>query len=180
MIYIPKNRKKYKNRKIDSIGRVILNTQGLMELLLSNESIDGLLVEDNIEAQKYNKFGLNQLKLYTKNVQNKSIEDFDKIATQTWFTPIEYQKINIDSWLLSKCKTEKEKDRVIQELNIYKEKELYPLLQHLIFLIDHFRKNNVLWGVGRGSSVASYVLFLIGVHKVDSIKYNLDITEFLK
>jgi DNA polymerase III alpha subunit len=38
----------------------------------------------------------------------------------------------------------------------------------------------VLWGVGRGSSVASYCLYILGVHKVDSIKYELDIHEFLK
>jgi DNA polymerase III alpha subunit len=36
------------------------------------------------------------------------------------------------------------------------------------------------WGVGRGSSVASYVLFLIGVHRIDSMKYNLDYKEFLR
>jgi DNA polymerase III alpha subunit len=42
------------------------------------------------------------------------------------------------------------------------------------------RSNNIVWGVGRGSSVASYVLYLLGVHKVDSIKYGLDIREFLK
>jgi DNA polymerase III alpha subunit len=42
------------------------------------------------------------------------------------------------------------------------------------------RKNKIVWGVGRGSSVASYVLFLIGIHKVNSLKYNLDIKEFLK
>jgi DNA polymerase III alpha subunit len=34
--------------------------------------------------------------------------------------------------------------------------------------------------VGRGSSVASYVLFLIGVHKIDPIKYELPIEEFFK
>jgi len=42
------------------------------------------------------------------------------------------------------------------------------------------RKNNLVWGVGRGSSVSSYLLYLIGVHKVDSYKYRLDIKEFLK
>ena len=31
------------------------------------------------------------------------------------------------------------------------------------------RENNIVWGVGRGSPVASYVLFLIGVHRINSI-----------
>jgi DNA polymerase III alpha subunit len=42
------------------------------------------------------------------------------------------------------------------------------------------RKENIVWGVGRGSSVASYVLYLIGVHKIDSLYYNLDVEEFLR
>jgi len=42
------------------------------------------------------------------------------------------------------------------------------------------RKNNIVWGVGRGSSVASYVLFLLGVHKIDSMYYELSVDEFLK
>jgi DNA polymerase III alpha subunit len=42
------------------------------------------------------------------------------------------------------------------------------------------KENNIVLGVGRGSSVASYVLYLLGVHRVDSLKYDLDIKEFLK
>jgi hypothetical protein len=49
-----------------------------------------------------------------------------------------------------------------------------------LYALFTMRENKIVWGVGRGSSVASYVLFLIGVHKINSIKYNLDINEFLK
>jgi DNA polymerase III alpha subunit len=48
------------------------------------------------------------------------------------------------------------------------------------YVVDTLRENNIVWGVGRGSSVASYVLHLIGVHKIDSIKYNIPIEEFFK
>ncbi len=63
---------------------------------------------------------------------------------------------------------------------MFEERELIPLLQYLIFIVDHMRDENIVWGVGRGSSVASYCLYLLGVHKVDSIKYDLPIEEFLK
>ena len=46
--------------------------------------------------------------------------------------------------------------------------------------IDTLREKNVVWGVGRGSSVASFCLFLIGVHKVNPILYKLKINEFLR
>lgn len=71
-------------------------------------------------------------------------------------------------------------DRVEEELELYKARNMYPVLQLMIYIVDTMRKSNIVWGVGRGSAVSSYILFLIGIHKVDSIKYNLDIKEFLK
>jgi len=50
----------------------------------------------------------------------------------------------------------------------------------MIYLVDFMRENEIVWGVGRGSSVASYVLYLIGVHRIDSIKFGLDWREFLR
>jgi DNA polymerase III alpha subunit len=57
---------------------------------------------------------------------------------------------------------------------------LFDLLRYLKYLVDTLKSNNMIWGVGRGSSVASYVLYLLGVHKIDSMFYDLDITEFLR
>lgn len=71
-------------------------------------------------------------------------------------------------------------NRVEEELALYKARNLYPVLQLMIYIVDTMRKHDVVWGVGRGSSVASYVLYLIGVHKIDSIRYDLNIREFLK
>lgn len=70
--------------------------------------------------------------------------------------------------------------RVWEELDEFKERGMHNLLRYMIYLVDFMRENNIVWGVGRGSSVSSYVLYLIGIHKVDSIKYGLDINEFLR
>ena len=77
-------------------------------------------------------------------------------------------------------KIETEKIRVEQELILYKKFGLLDVLKFLVYLISTMRENDIVWGVGRGSSVSSYVLYLLGVHKVDSIKYGLDVTDFLK
>ena len=71
-------------------------------------------------------------------------------------------------------------NRVIEEYKAFSDLNMIPMLRYLIYLVDVMRENNVVWGVGRGSSVASYVLYLIGIHKVDSIKHNLDYREFLR
>jgi DNA polymerase III alpha subunit len=94
--------------------------------------------------------------------------------------PAEYANMNIAQWLLDQCRTQEELQRVGQELLLYQERDLFPLLRQLKYVIDTWRSNNIVWGVGRGSSVASYVLYLIGVHRINSMYYDLDITEFLR
>lgn len=110
---------------------------------------------------------------------NLSIEEFDKINQNTWFFPNNYCP-NLIEELLLLCNTQEQKDRVYLEINLFTQHNMFDLLYYLKYLVDTMRNNNIVWGVGRGSSVASYILYLIGVHKIDSIKYGLDINEFLK
>ncbi|NBP58298.1 hypothetical protein EBU71_17565 [bacterium] len=94
--------------------------------------------------------------------------------------PKEYKDMDIESWILEQCSTDIEILRAEQELALFRQHNMINLLRFLKYLVDYMRSKQILWGLGRGSSVASYCLFLIGVHKVDSIKYDLDIKEFLK
>ena len=94
--------------------------------------------------------------------------------------PDKFKSIEVESYILKLAKTSEEIDRVKEELELYQKFGLYPVLRFLIYLIDLMRTNNIVWGVGRGSSVSSYILYLIGVHKVNSILYKLDINDFLR
>jgi DNA polymerase III alpha subunit len=107
------------------------------------------------------------------------VEEFDRINQENWFIPDEYKTLDIKSYVLERTPTHAI-DRVNEELNLYDKYNIIDVLKVCIYIIDTLRKNNIVWGVGRGSSVASYVLYLIGVHKIDSIKYELDINEFLR
>ena len=80
----------------------------------------------------------------------------------------------------SMCETEEQLNRVNQELELYIQHGMMDLLFYLKYLVDTMREHKIVWGVGRGSSVASYVLYLVGVHRVNSMYYDLNITEFLK
>ena len=108
-----------------------------------------------------------------------SVLEFDKQNQQQWFMPKDYCPDLIQS-LFESCKTKEQIDRVTLELELFVQYGMYDLLFYLKYLVDTMRKQDIVWGVGRGSSVSSYVLFLIGVHKIDSIKYQLDIKEFFK
>jgi DNA polymerase III alpha subunit len=109
-----------------------------------------------------------------------SVEDFDNNNQSKWHLPIEYLNMDIAQYVLDKCNTETELQRAGEELIKFQEREMFILLKYLKYLVDTMRKNNIVWGVGRGSSVASFVLFLLEVHRINSLYYDLSIDEFLK
>lgn len=101
------------------------------------------------------------------------------IDIRNWFIPDGYKTMDIESFLVDQC-PEENYDRLTMELELYRKYDMIPVLKAMKYIVDTLRKNDVVWGVGRGSSVSSYVLFLIGIHKIDSVKYNLPISEFFK
>ena len=108
------------------------------------------------------------------------LEEFDQMQQNNWYMPTEYKEMDIAKFILDQCKTQEELQRVGEELLLYVERDLIELLKYLKYFVDTMRANKVVWGLGRGSSVASYVLYLLGVHKINSMYYDLDIKEFLK
>jgi DNA polymerase III alpha subunit len=97
-----------------------------------------------------------------------------------WFIPEEYRTMDILDWLYQRCPTPEIRERVVQELRLFAKHDMIPMLKTMKYVVDTLRANSIVWGVGRGSSVASYVLHIIGVHKIDSVKYNIPIEEFFK
>lgn len=164
----------------DHLTQYILNENDICDLILKDPQRHISCIVDNpihfnSDLELHN---VPNLKLYTNS--NITVEEFDSLNQNSWHMPEEYKNLDIAQWLLDQCKTDVQRQRVGQELLLYLDRNLFPLLQYLKYLIDILRKYNIVWGVGRGSSVSSYVLFLIGVHKIDSIYYDLDISEFLK
>jgi DNA polymerase III alpha subunit len=102
-----------------------------------------------------------------------------QINSDHWFIPKSYQDLDIEQYLVSVCPKE-HYQRLVEELSLFNDYNMIPVLKTMKYIVDTLKSNNIVWGVGRGSSVASYVLYLIGVHRVDSIKYNLPIEEFFK
>ena len=144
------------------------------DLVLKNTLTNAkITIDDSLELN-------NIPQLIEETVNSLSVEEFDENNRLNWLMPEEYQTFDIAKWLLDQCTHEEEIQRVGKELLMYQKRDLFMLLQYMKYLVDLMRENNIVWGVGRGSSVASYVLYLIGVHRIDSIKYDLDWQEFLR
>lgn len=172
----------------DNYGQIILNTDDAFRALYSGKikSLDKILFDNTTEIKQFNSAvkenfeNIPLLKIYQEPTDVDSLELFDEANQCTWFMPDEYKSFPIHQWLSDQCKTEEELARVDAELILFVQHGMFDLLFYLKYLIDTMREHNIVWGVGRGSSVASYILYLLGIHKIDSIKYKLDITEFLK
>ena len=167
--------------RTDNYGQIILSEKDLCNLYLQNPNriVSKTLIDHSININDDLELtNIPQLIQYVTSTE--TIEEFDKRLQSNWYMPDEYKNLDIAKWILDQCQTDSERQRVGEELLLYLDRNLFQLLQYLKYLVDTMRKHNIVWGVGRGSSVASYVLYLIGVHKINSMYYDLDIEEFLR
>jgi len=109
-----------------------------------------------------------------------AIDRYHADNQRRWMMPTSYQELDIAEYVLSLCDTQVQLQRVGEELLMFQDRGLFDLLRYLKYLVDLMRQHGIIWGVGRGSSVASYVLYLLGVHRIDSMFYDLDPHEFLR
>ncbi len=164
----------------DQYGQMIFDENDLCDLYLKDpkRKLHNVLVDCEVELSKLELSYKPELTRYKPN--DISVTEFDKINQNNWYIPDTYKDLDIAKWVLEQCKDENELQRAGHELLLFQEREMFQLLQYLKYLVDTMRANNIVWGVGRGSSVSSFVLYIIGIHKINSLYYDLSIDEFLK
>ena len=168
----------------DKFGLICATEHDLCEALYRNPTLD------------LSRFYLDDPVLFNKTVMSlfadapllkqyaapncETVQEFDAAQQSFWFMPEQYKTMDIAKEVLVLCKDDAELQRAGEELLLYQERNLFDLLRYLRYLVDTMRDNGIVWGVGRGSSVSSFVLYLLGVHKINSLYYDLDPSEFLK
>jgi DNA polymerase III alpha subunit len=172
--------------KQNKFGQLIFSESDLCDLFLKGHALDelkNLVVDQEIDLDQTKSLIQDQPVLDSwKYPENNNIkeQDFHRQQQSQWHMPDHYKNLDIAAHVLSLCKSEAELQRCGTELLLYQERDLFDLLRYLKYLVDVMKTNNIVWGVGRGSSVASYVLYLLGVHRIDSMYYDLDPQEFLR
>ena len=172
--------------KTDELGIPRFTNKDLVDMIYSGhvDKCHVVLCDPSDDIEKFNAAMREQyLPELTKYIPlDVDQKTFDGALQSEWFMPDEYKNKDI-VWHVHNVKetyTQEERDRIEEELDAFRERGMFPLLRYMVYLVDYMRENNIVWGVGRGSSVASYVLYLIGVHRIDSIQFDLDWTEFLR
>ena len=178
MVSLPSHNTQLKERVLWFDGDSTYRTDDLLDLI---ERYDVRYVDTMNEAvEDYNYFAGpdEQIQLKTE------CRELDL----SWKIPQEYLELNVASYVLNKLAqdwvgSDDELDerlaRAAHELKMFEERGLLAVLKTIIYVINTLIENKQVWGVGRGSCVSSYVLYIIGVHDVDSFAYDLEITDFL-
>jgi DNA polymerase III alpha subunit len=169
--------------KTDQYGQIIYNESDLVSMIMRDatiESLQGMLVEPSVNLETASAYLEQVPELIEYSFTDMTVEEFDAMKQNSWHMPEEYKNLDIAEYILSLCDSDAKLQRCGEELLLFQERNLFDLLRYLKYLVDTLRANHMIWGVGRGSSVASYVLYLLGVHRIDSMFYDLDAREFLR
>lgn len=166
------------NRYINQDGEVHCNLNAVVYAMNCGADLQylKLMDMDESEREKFNdnckKFGL-EYRMLDYNIEHDKNHEL-------WKYDPAYDNLNLEEYFLGLCETDAQKTRVLEELALYESYNMNKLLRCMMWLVDYLEENKIFWGLGRGSSVSSYCLYLLGLHLVDSLKYELDVNEFLK
>lgn len=162
-------------------NQIILDEDDLVSSWLSGSNVSSAIFEDTGIINIYNEWCNHYENENTiQPLSEDTSEQYAEKCIHNWHMPEEYKDLDIVAWLNNKQLTHVQRERVHYEIKLFQDRGMIPVLKFLRYLVAQCKENNIVLGVGRGSSVSSYVLYLIGIHKVDSLKYDLDIKEFLK
>ena len=168
------------NRSIHADGTVVCSQAALIELLYSGEDISGLFCDTPDDEQEWCAAAkiCDDSQSGPVHTTQPAFSDVDWRAN--WLTPEPFASIDVLDWCISQCSTEQEIQRVKMEISEMQQRNMISLVRHLIYCVDIWRKSGIVWGVGRGSSVCSFVLFLVGINRINPLEYDLDLREWLK
>lgn len=168
------------DRRILEDGTVICDEHAAVEMLYQGLDLQNMVMSPSEDVELFNQTnrrldaGLPEIPVAEQGIYG----DLDWYSL--WLTPPGFEDIDVREFCLSMCDDDAKRDRVNMEMDLYEERDMLPVLRHLIFMVNDLRQRQILWGVGRGSSVSSYVLYLIGINRINPLRFSLDIREFLK
>lgn len=171
-------------KKIDDYGDIKVSVDEVINGLLNGVTTSNVYVTDEDEVNKYvescTKLGIDGSKLLLPVVHDMPSDDYLKSKAKSWMIPKEYFDIDIIEYLSSRCTSEDQLLRVINELNAFIERDQVEILHVMIYIVDFLKENNIVWGVGRGSSVASFCLYLIGINRINPLEFDIPMSDFFK
>lgn len=163
-----------KDRLLLGDGTSVVEPTAVYEMLLRGVPPSKIqLTEPSADTIKFNQ---------RSDVELKEFSEVSLTFTPKWLIPEFYLNLDLTEYfaikIIEKKLTDEQINRVAEELNQVQIFNFENGLRTIIYVVDTFNNKHQLWGIGRGSSCASYLLYLIGLHQVDPLKYNIHWSEF--
>ena len=172
---------------VNEYGQVSFTTQEVIDSIYAGSQDVINMIDDVQEIDQHNQHcdALNVMPIEPQHKIHTDATQFHHTNASNWHMPDNYKNLDIMQWLTEKLvelrlTDSRYVDTLSNELQEYQQRNMMDLLKFLKYMMDTCQEHDIVTGVGRGSSVASLVLYLLGVHAIDPIKYNLDYTEFLR
>ena len=167
----------------NKFSELIFSESDIVDLAMQGHDpmlFNGMIVDNTVDLSRWPDWAGPAPDFQQQHWHTCLVPEFHAVQQRNWHMPESYKSLDIAKHVLGMCQSDAELQRCGAELMLYQERDLFDLLRYLKYLVDVMQQNNIIWGVGRGSSVASHVLYLMGVHRINSLYYNLDIQEFLR
>ena len=165
-------------------GSVVLRRKALLSCIRNGIETGSLTAEKIKEVERHNK-----LSKAEKRITIAVADDQPGVVPAwryEWPTPEPWKSDNLVEFCLNRLARlglafeDRYIVRLAQEIAEIEEREMEGFIRHVWYVTADMDRRKVVRGVGRGSSCASLVLFLLGVHLVDPVLYDVPMTEFFK
>lgn len=173
------------DRIVTDEGEVIAKHELLVKQALSGEVFTELRAIAHPDIKQYNKSSGNATPIDTWESTELGTEKGPDADTFEWTIPKKYLELNIVDLCVMALRDRRLTgddyiERLSWELKQMDEKDMHQFVRCLLYVTHQFKEKGVLWGVGRGSSCASLIMYLLGINRVDPVKYNIPAEEFFK
>jgi DNA polymerase III alpha subunit len=161
-------------------GIIQVKSEQLEKYLIKGITPDKLAVFELDEAvRQYNQWATQQIKTKSE-VQVELIDQTFTIPKQYWIEDIPEYLRSLETKIKHDNLYQQRIERLKKEIHLISDHQMTDMIRIVYYVVTIFKEKNIIWGVGRGSSCSSYVLYLMGLHLVDPVKYNIAIEDFIK
>ncbi len=174
-----------KDRIITDEGEVIAKHELLVKRALSGEVFTELRAVAHPDIKQYNESSGYATPIIIWEDTGDGTTTGPDPETFGWTIPKKFLDLDIEDLCITaleekQLNTEEYVNRLSWELIQMEDKNMHQFVRCLLYVIHQFKENEVVWGVGRGSSCASLIMYLLGINKVDPVKYGIPAEEFFK
>lgn len=170
---------KLKNRVLWYNGISEVNSSDIPALCVKHNTLpSSFIMEDSIDVKKYNElYPLNKIGTscppITFNTEYLMKCDYD-VSEKVFELFFEHFVTD-----LSKEEIFTRYERLEKESELILSFNLEDYIKSVYEVTTRLRSRGIVWA-GRGSSCACYTLYILGIHNIDSVKYDIPYTEFFR